>query len=145
MEVMARRGCLRMGLLCLDGRPIAVQLWLLSDRRGYIVKLAYDEEFAKFKPGTVLTWRIIERLIAEDRMSFFDYLKGDDQYKKRWAPIRRRRLSLLAFRRGLRGRGVHWLDRRLLPWIRSSPFLEASKRRAASWLPGRSDYHIKKS
>jgi CelD/BcsL family acetyltransferase involved in cellulose biosynthesis len=134
MEAMARRGCLRLGLAYLDERPIAAQLWLVSARRGYIVKLAYDEAYAKFKVGTVLTWKIIEKLISADRMNFFDYLRGDDEYKKRWAPIQRQRFTLLGFHHGLAGQALCGLDQRLLPWIRRSRILNAAKGRAASWL-----------
>ena len=137
MEVMARRGLLRLGIFYLDQRPIATLLWFFSEGRGYAVKTAYDEEYKRFDPGKGLMWLMIERLMKDERMTFFDYLKGDHDWKKRWANIRRTRSWLLAFQKGPTGKALHFLDQRLLPWIRRNRVLDACKRKVGNWLQNR--------
>jgi len=137
MEVMARRGLLRLGIFYLDQRPIATLLWFFSQGRGYAVKTAYDEEYSRFNPGKGLLWLMIERLMKDDLMTFFDLLKGDQDYKKRWTNIRRTRSSLLAFQKGPTGKALHFLDQNLLPWIRRHRVLDACKRKAGHWLQRR--------
>jgi CelD/BcsL family acetyltransferase involved in cellulose biosynthesis len=134
MGVMAKRGVLRLGFLYLDKKPIAAQLWLIATGRAYAVKTAYDEAFKRMSVGTVLTWRIIEHLMNQDGMHSFDYLTGDDEYKRRWCNMRRRRLSLVAYRRGLRGSALYQLDQQWLPWIRNNKILSACKTRAMGYL-----------
>ena len=127
MEVMARRGLLRLGIFYLNGRPIATLFWFLSKGRGYAVKMAYDEEFKHFNPGKGLMWLMIERLMIDDNMVFFDYLKGDHAWKKRWTNIRRERSWILAFQKGAVGNILYFLDQRFLPWVRRYEFLDACK------------------
>lgn len=138
----AERGLLRLFLLTLDGRPIATQLWLVRARRAaagrvvraYAVKFAYDEAYRENSAGALLMWRAIEHLLDRDRVELFDFLKGDDPYKKQWCNQRRQRLSILAFSPDLRGRTARLFDRELLPWVRRQPALSAVKRRAAAFL-----------
>jgi hypothetical protein len=118
MRVAARRGWLRLGFLYVGERPIASQLWLMSRGRGYIVKLAYDEEFRAASAGTLLTWRMVEHCMDHDGMRYFDYLRGDDEYKRLWCNVRRERRSVMAFRPGVTGRALHLLKERVLPLVR---------------------------
>lgn len=134
MRWASERGVLRLYLLLLDGRPIATQLWLVKRRRAYAVKFAYDEGFRELSPGALLMWRVIEHLLDVEKVEQFDFLKGDDPYKKQWSNQRRQRLAILAFSPGLRGRAARWLDREMLPWVRRQPVLSAAKQRMAGLL-----------
>lgn len=127
MRVAARSGQLRLGLLHLDDRCISAQLWLYSAGWGYVVKTAHDEDLRAYSPGTILTWRMIEALMDGDGMKAFDYLKGDDAYKKYWTNERRERKRLIAFRPSARGRILHCLDERVLPLVRRSGVLNRLK------------------
>jgi len=90
-------GWLRLGLLFLDDEPAAAQFWLVHGGVGYIYKICYDERFAKFSVGTVLTARLMEQVIDVDKVSKVDYLSGDDDYKKNWMSHRAERWGILAF------------------------------------------------
>jgi hypothetical protein len=116
-RMAADHGYLRLGILRLNREPIAVQLWLVAFGTAYIVKLAYDPEYAHYSPGSVLTAAMFRRAIDEDRVSCIDYLIGDDAYKVDWMSQRRERRGLVAFNpRKLRGVlggarhfvGVYW-------------------------------------
>jgi len=96
-SLAAREGWLRLGIIRLDRRPIAVQLWLVASGKANIVKLAYDQDFAKTSAGTVLTAALMEHVIDIDRVAEIDYLIGDDPYKRDWVSYRRERRGLIAF------------------------------------------------
>ena len=97
-EVCAREGWLRLGVAWVGDVPIAAQFWFTVNRHAYIFKLAYDEEFAKWSAGTVLTAHLMKQSLEVDRVVEVDYLTGDDPYKKSWMTQRRERVGLLACR-----------------------------------------------
>jgi CelD/BcsL family acetyltransferase involved in cellulose biosynthesis len=129
MQVAAASGRLRLGFLYLEERPIATQFWLYARPRGYVLKTAYDEEFRAYSPGTLLTWWMIERLITTEQMTCFDYLKGDDSYKKYWTNRRRERLNLIAYPHNMKAQVLYLVEQRALPWVRRHPTLAAWKAR----------------
>jgi CelD/BcsL family acetyltransferase involved in cellulose biosynthesis len=112
----AERGYLRLGLAWLNGRPIAAQLWIVSHGRAEIYKVAYDEGFKAYAPGTLLTALLMEHVIEIDKVAEVDYLIGDDPYKKTWMSHRRERWGVIAYNprslSGLAGWGREALGRR---------------------------------
>lgn len=93
----AQRGELRLGVARLQGRPVAVQLWLIGQGRAEIHKLAYDEAFKQFSPGSLLTAFIMRHAIEQDQVQTVDYLIGDDDYKRDWMNTRRERWGVIAY------------------------------------------------
>jgi CelD/BcsL family acetyltransferase involved in cellulose biosynthesis len=139
MALASRRGWLRLAFLEFADRPIATQFGLYRRQRCYMIRTAYDEEFKRFAPGSLLLWRLIEHLINTEQMQFFDLLIGDEAYKKNWTNCRRPRLDLLAFPQGLRGASWRALDRGIVPWLRRHPFFKTGKRAAGlalRWVTG---------
>ena len=94
---LAAAGALRLGLLHVDERPVAAQIWLVQRGRAVLYKLAHDQAFDAFSPGTVLTMRMLEHLLDEQRVTEFDLGGGADPYKRLWATRRRERVGLVAF------------------------------------------------
>lgn len=97
MRVYAEKGSLRMGIAWMDGQPVAAQVWIVSHGRAEIYKLAYDERFKHYSPGTLLSALLMERVIEKDKVIEVDYLIGDDAYKKTWMSQRRERWGLVAY------------------------------------------------
>jgi Acetyltransferase (GNAT) domain len=97
IRTCARQGWLRLGLVYMDGVPIASQLWIVQGNVASIYKLAYDEQFAALSAGTILTARLMQHVLDIDHVREIDYLSGDDDYKKTWMSHRRERWGLLAF------------------------------------------------
>ena len=93
----AAEGALRLGILHLDGAPIAAQIWIVWSGKATLYKLAHDRRHDRLSPGTVLTMHMIERVIDVDRAAEVDFGVGDDPYKRRWASARRERWGLMAF------------------------------------------------
>ena len=97
LRTTAGKGMLRFGLARLDGQPVAVQAWIVGHGRAEIYKLAYDEQYKSFAPGTLLTAMMMEHVIEVDGVSEVDYLIGDDPYKETWMSERRERWGIVAY------------------------------------------------
>lgn len=93
----AREGWLRLGVLTLDGAPLAAQLWLTHRGIASIYKLAYVDNASRYSAGTVLTAAMFEQAIDRDRVAEIDYLNGDEPYKRDWMSRRRERRGIIAF------------------------------------------------
>lgn len=96
VSLCARRSWLRMGLIWLDDKPIAAQIWVVNGGRAMIYKLAYDQAHKRLAPGTVLTATLMRHAFVNDRVVEVDYLVGDEPYKKQWMTHRRDRCGLVA-------------------------------------------------
>jgi CelD/BcsL family acetyltransferase involved in cellulose biosynthesis len=97
-------GTLRLGVARKDGRPVAVQLWLVENGEACIHKLAYAEGARAMSPGTLLGMEMFRRALDVDRVRAIDYGTGDDGYKKDWMGERRALWQVAAFDpRTLRG------------------------------------------
>ena len=119
-RMAAAQGWLRLGVLKLGTRPIAAQLWLHHRHKSMIYKLAYDQAFERFSPGSILTAALLRNAIDTDHATEVDYLSGDDAYKREWMSHRRSRIGIVAFDpatlRGLIGAARHFAARRLRAW-----------------------------
>ena len=82
-------GSLRLGVARKEGRPVAVQLWLVENGEACIHKLAYAESAKAMSPGTLLGMEMFRRALDTDRVHAIDYGTGDDGYKKDWMAERR--------------------------------------------------------
>ena len=103
MRAAARHNALRLGVLYLNGQPAAAQVWLMGANAATIFKLAYDDSFSKYSPGTLLTRDMAEYVIERDKVAEIDYGRGPDAYKKDWLSQCRYSRNLLAFSRTGRG------------------------------------------
>ena len=122
MRAAAAEGALRLGLLWLNGKPVAAQYWVVAGGTATVLKLAHDEAARARSPGTVLTAAMIRALLERERIVELDFGRGDDAYKALWASRRRQRIGVvLANPRqpaGLLALGRHWLGRPVRNWLR---------------------------
>ena len=96
IQHLAREGFVRVGVMTLAGRPVAVQIWLVCERKGTIFKLAHRQDAERYSPGTLLTHWMISTLIREDGLDEIDFGRGDDAYKSDWLGKSRLRTGLVA-------------------------------------------------
>jgi hypothetical protein len=117
MQTCARQGCLRVGIAYINDQAVAAQLWIVYRGVASIYKLAYDEQFATYSIGSILTAHMMRHVIDIDHVKEVDYLTGDDEYKKDWMSDRRERWGVMAFNQAtLKGKltGLWHLGRQAL-------------------------------
>lgn len=81
---VARLGWLRLGVLYIDEQPAAAQIWFVVHAKASIFRLAYDEAWKAYSPGSILTQYIMRYVIDTDKVSEIDYLTGKERYKQDW-------------------------------------------------------------
>jgi predicted ATP-grasp superfamily ATP-dependent carboligase len=97
VRICAQLGWLRLGVAWLNGKPVASQIWIVANDKASIYKLAYCTESKNFAPGTLLSAKLMEHVIDQDRVNEVDYLIGDDTYKASWMSHRRERWGIVAY------------------------------------------------
>jgi len=113
----AENGWLRLGIAYIDEEPAAAQLWIVFNDVASIYKLAYDERYTKLSIGSILTSRLMQHVIDNDRVREVDYLTGDEPYKQEWMQHRRERWGIIAFNlRSIKGifAALNHLGRRVI-------------------------------
>ena len=74
---LARDGCAGIETLRLDGRAIAMNIWLRSGRTAFGWKMAYDEAYAKWGPGSLLMEATTETAFADGTIDTIDSCNRD--------------------------------------------------------------------
>jgi CelD/BcsL family acetyltransferase involved in cellulose biosynthesis len=97
IQLAAENRWLRLGIAYSNNKPVATQIWLVKNRKAFIYKVAYSEQFSHYSPGTLLTGKLLEHVLDTDKVSEIDFLLGDDSYKKLWMTDRRERWGMIAF------------------------------------------------
>lgn len=114
----------------LDGHPIAMSYSLCLGEQYYAIKWCYDELYAKYGPGHLLTEAILADCVqpaAGAPQRRFDFTGPDADYKQKWTQTRLPHSYLYIFRGGAWGALLHdlkfvWTPRlrsglaRLRPW-----------------------------
>lgn len=94
----AARGWLRLWRLDVDRQPIASWYgWSIGGRYCYY-QAGLDPAWARYSPGTLLLARTI-RAAIDERCLEYDFLRGDESYKRRFSDGGRRVSSLTSARR----------------------------------------------
>jgi hypothetical protein len=112
---LAEQGWLRLAILYADELPVAAQLWFVAHGKASIFKLAYDENWRRYSPGSILTRYLMKHVIDNEKVTEIDFLTGNDAYKQDWMSERRERWALYCINRPEPKRGIDrvlkWLDR----------------------------------
>jgi hypothetical protein len=87
-------GWTRLAVLYVKGKSVAAQLWFVFHDKASIFRLAYDEAWKRYSPGSILTGFLMEYVIDTDKVEEIDFLTGNDQYKQDWMSGRRERFAL---------------------------------------------------
>jgi CelD/BcsL family acetyltransferase involved in cellulose biosynthesis len=104
-----REGWLWLSILRLEGQPIGAIYAMSAHETCYFYQAGFDPSHGSISPGTLLVASTIRRAIEEGK-AHFDFMRGDEPYKRRWKPqhaLANRRIVLA--RPGLRGEvGLSW-------------------------------------
>ncbi len=96
-------GWLRLLTLAADDRPVAAELDFQFGDRIFMFKGAFDPEFSPYSPGQLLHHRVFEDGMDEG-INVFDFGRGDQSYKQRWANGERHLVTTTVVRTGTLGR-----------------------------------------
>lgn len=75
-------------LLCVAGRPVAAAFGFAEADAYYLYNSSFEPEFSSAAPGIVLLASMLDRSV-EAGLSRFDFLKGDERYKKHLGAVAR--------------------------------------------------------
>lgn len=89
MRAAVQDGTLIMNRLVADGKPVGCVYAMRSGSTCYFYQAGMDPEASSLSPGTILVAKMIERAIV-DGCRTFDFMRGDEPYKRRWKPTRER-------------------------------------------------------
>lgn len=112
---LANKDWLRLGFVLVDDVPIVAGIAVVCNGVAYFEKTAYDEDYEKLGAGSIWFAEMIKYVIDVDNVSVIDFLRGDEEYKKRWMPKRRERKGVLIFNNNLKGNYLSFLIRHIAP------------------------------
>lgn len=84
-ELAARNGWLWMAILHFDGNAVGVIYAMRLGSTCFYYQAGMDPAASAISPGSLLVGHTIRRAITEG-LSTFDFLRGDEPYKRRWKP-----------------------------------------------------------
>ena len=108
----AKQGWLRLAVLYIHNQPAAAQLWFVVHRKASIFRLAYDETWKQYSPGSILTRFLMEYVIDTDKVDEIDFLTGNERYKQDWMSQQKARYELVCANNcKSRNKGYQVMDR----------------------------------
>lgn len=108
VKIAAQNGWLWLSRLMLDGKVVGSVYAMSMGEAVYFYQSGFDPEAGSISPGTLLVASTIRRAIEEGK-SEFDFMRGDEGYKRRWKPQREHQNRRILFGKGLSGRlGMGW-------------------------------------
>ena len=114
----ADQGWLSVWTLSVDGKPLAMEYQLVSERTIYALRSDFDAAYGEISPGSHLFRQLLERLF-EGGVDRYFMGPGENAYKIRWAEGCEELQRLTAYARTARGRFASFVDLSLAPFIRS--------------------------
>lgn len=92
----AEHGWLRLAFLRLNGRTLAFDYCLESNKTHYLLKTGFDPAYQKYAPGMIIRHMMLARAFSEG-ISRYDFLGINDEWKREWASAQQERLFLHMF------------------------------------------------
>lgn len=98
----SQKGILRLCFLRIGGRSVAVQFAIECGDRFWLLKIGYDEEFARCSPGTLLMLETV-RYAAAGGLRSYEFLGGVEPWTQMWTQLVRPYISVRAYPGSLQG------------------------------------------
>ena len=104
-----QRGELRIFFLCIDGRPIAMQLVVVSNNCFWLLKIGYNAQYSKCSPGMLLMYEAMQYAKKEglESYEFMGYAKA---WTRRWTLQERPNLAIFVYPYTVHGMALLGLD-----------------------------------
>lgn len=95
-EMACDRGTLRLCFLDVEGQPIATILGIEYAKRFWVLKIGYDEEWARCSPGIQVTMETI-RYAFEQGLEAYEFLGSEEPWQSTWPRARHELISLVLY------------------------------------------------
>jgi CelD/BcsL family acetyltransferase involved in cellulose biosynthesis len=115
----AEKNWLRLNFLKAGAQRIAFDYSLAYNHQVFLLKLGYDPAFSAFSPSNLLLSMDLERTFDQG-FSKYDFLGENADWKRCWAKDETRNYWLFVFAGGFRGRCLHFIKFRMVPWLKTS-------------------------
>jgi CelD/BcsL family acetyltransferase involved in cellulose biosynthesis len=113
----AERSWLRLNFLESNGQRIAFDYSLAYRDQIFLMKLGYDPTFAAYSPSNLLLSMALASAFGEG-LAKYDFLGETAPWKSQWTTASRPNHWLFVFSRSLKGRCLHFLKFRVIPWVK---------------------------
>ncbi len=101
VDTIREKDCIYVKFLTAGKTPIAFRYGFIVDNVYYDYQTGYDPHYSEWRPGFVLLAMIVPDLIGRG-VKRFDFLRGDEPYKRHWAPNDRKTYRYYVFPTGLK-------------------------------------------
>jgi CelD/BcsL family acetyltransferase involved in cellulose biosynthesis len=92
----SRDGVLRIGLMRIDGRAVAMQIAVQWRRRFWLLKSSYDQSCSRCSPGQLLMLHTLRHAIGE-RLLSYEFMGVMDDWTRLWTRQTREYVQLRAY------------------------------------------------
>jgi CelD/BcsL family acetyltransferase involved in cellulose biosynthesis len=124
-EAASEKGILRLSFLRVDGQAAAMQLAVESGQGLWILKIGYDERFARGSPGILLTMEAL-RHAAERGLRTYEFLGTVEPWIRLWTDQVRPCITLRAYPANMRGMAAFTADASLYTLSRAARLIGAT-------------------
>lgn len=101
LKQLASRDQARISVLEIAAEPIAYEIGLLSPGRYMMYGTGYLPRYRQYSPGAQLMLKNLEYAFNAD-YGIYDFMRGDEDYKRQWATHAARNRALFAFGSGIK-------------------------------------------
>jgi len=127
-ETFARRASeknwLRLNFLWAGVERVAFDYSLEYNNEIFLLKLGYDPAFSAYSPSNLLLSMALESAF-EQRSAKYDFLGENADWKRAWTKDETANYWLFVFSKTLKGRWLHFLKFRAIPWVKAHVRKEA--------------------
>jgi CelD/BcsL family acetyltransferase involved in cellulose biosynthesis len=113
------KGILRLCFLRIGGQAAAMQIAVECAGRFWLLKIGYDERFARCSPGALLLLHTVQ-YAARQGLEFYELLGAAEPWTQHWTPLSRTCVSLRAYPYHWRGLAALTGDAAQFVWKRLS-------------------------
>ena len=113
-----QKGILRLAFMRIDGRAVAMQIGVEVNHRLWLLKIGYNEAYARMSPGSLLMLAVL-RQAAQDKLKSIEFLGAVEPWTALWTQTVRDCVHIHAYPVGfvsaisLLADSAAWLARRL--------------------------------
>jgi hypothetical protein len=116
-KIASEKGILRLCFMRIGGHPAATQLAVESDGGFWLLKVGYDEAFARCSPGNLLMVETL-RYAASRGLRTYEFLGSAEPWTQAWTDKVRPCLSVWAYPNNFRGIAALMCDAARFGWER---------------------------